>query len=293
MCWLHEEGAAQMNQQVSFADVLALNVRTPRSVQQHVHQYGPGKQQFGQLWLPDAAGPQPLVIFIHGGCWLNQYDIAHAAPLASAVMDRGYAVWSIEYRRVGDPGGGWPGTFLDVGAAIDHVRVLAAEFPVDHSRVILAGHSAGGHLALWGAARAGLGPANPLYAEAPLAVQGVLGLAAIADLELYAGGPSSCERATLELMGGGPEQQAERYAAASPSRLLPWAAPTRLIQGRADSIVPGAQVDALVAAAGAVGQEIAVSTVDGAGHFDLIHPDTPAFQRFLADLNEMMPGGER
>jgi len=280
-------GAMQMNQPVSFGDVLRLSAGSPN----RVISYGPGAQQFGELWLPEAAGPHPLVIFIHGGCWLNEYDIGHAAPLANALRGAGYAVWSVEYRRIGDPDGGWPGTLLDVGAAVDHVRVLAREFPVDASRVIVSGHSAGGHLALWSAARPDLEPGNPFYnekyAEDPVAVRGVIGLAAIADLESYARGVSSCERATLELMGGSPEAQSERYAAASPVRLVPWTAPTHLVQGRADSIVPGAQAGALASAGAAAGRQIQVSWVDGAGHFDLIHPHTPAFRRVLEVFAEM------
>ena len=288
-------GAVQMNQPVSFADVLGLKAGSPN----RVISYGPAAQQFGELWLPEAQGPHPLVVFIHGGCWLNEYDVGHSAPLSAALKSAGYAVWSVEYRRIGDPDGGWPGTLLDIGAAIDHVRVLAREFPVDESRVVVSGHSAGGHLALWGAARPDLESGHPFYGEKgekyvedPVAVRGAIGLAAIADLDLYARGQSSCERATLELMGGSPEVQPERYAAASPARLVPWTAPTHLLQGQADPIVPGAQASALVSAAAAAGQQIQVSWVDGAGHFDLIHPHTPAFRRVLEVLGEMLPANQ-
>jgi acetyl esterase/lipase len=272
-----------MAQQVSFNDVLGSPAGTPDAV---LH-YGPHSLQFGQLWLPDAPAPHPLVVFIHGGCWLNAYDVEHGKPLASALAARGFAVWSVEYRRIGDAGGGWPGTLQDVGSAIDYVRVLAQQFPVDLSRVVLTGHSAGGHLTLWGAARAGFQPDSALYVRDAFVARGAIGLAAIADLALYSAGQSSCEQATLALMGGGSEQHPERYAAASPTRLVPWATPTRLIHGREDGIVPLAQANALAAAAAGSDQQIPITWIDGAGHFDLIHPGTKAFQALLTALDEM------
>ena len=137
---------------MSAGDVLAL----PRPEAQHRIAYGPGPQQFGELRLPDGAGPHPVVIVVHGGCWLAEYDLGYMSSLAAALTADGVATWSIEYRRVGDDGGGWPGTFDDVGAAADHLREIAAEHELDLERVVAVGHSAGGHLALWLAARHGL-----------------------------------------------------------------------------------------------------------------------------------------
>ena len=276
-----------MDQQVSFSEVLAWQAGAPDAV---VH-YGPEQLQFGQLWLPAQPGPHPLVVFVHGGCWLNQYDVEHGKPLAATLRARGFAVWSVEYRRIGDPGGGWPGTFTDVGAGVDHVRALAGQYPLDLSRVFLAGHSAGGHLALWAAARAELEPDDPFYVAQPFVPSGAIGLAAITDLELYSAGNSSCERATLALMGGAAGEQPARYAATSPVRRVPWATPTRLVQGRGDGIVPVAQAIALADAAAEAGQDIRISWIDGAGHFDLIHPGTKAFVEFVAALEEMAAPG--
>ena len=122
----------------------------------HRISYGDGALQFGRLRLPERRGPHPVVIFLHGGCWLSQYDISHAGLLEQGIADAGYAVWSLEYRRVGNVGGGWPGTFHDVAQGADHLLLLAAEYDLDLSRVVASGHSAGGHLALWLAARRAL-----------------------------------------------------------------------------------------------------------------------------------------
>ena len=105
--------------------------------------YGEAALQFGYLRLPEGRGPHPTIVFIHGGCWLSRYDIQHTGPAEQALADAGYAVWSIEYRRVGDEGGTWPGMFLDVGSGVDHLFELAHEYALDLDRVIVAGHSAG------------------------------------------------------------------------------------------------------------------------------------------------------
>src|SRR5439155_8576098 len=138
--------------------------------------------QFGELRLPKGRGPFPVAIVIHGGCWRSDYDLKHVGPLAGALTERGIATWTIEYRRIGDPGGGWPGTFEDVAQAADHLRALARRYPLDLHHVVAIGHSAGGHLALWLAARPGLPPDAALASADPLPISGVVGLAAISDL---------------------------------------------------------------------------------------------------------------
>ena len=116
--------------------------------------YGPDPSQFGELYLPDAAGPNPVVVTIHGGFWRSMYNLGEIQDVAAALPDEGYAVWNIEYRRIGQPGGGYPGTLQDVARAIDYLRVLAPQYGLDLERVITLGHSAGGHLALWAAGSA-------------------------------------------------------------------------------------------------------------------------------------------
>jgi acetyl esterase/lipase len=123
--------------------------------------YGTGALQFGELRVPAGRGPHPVVIIIHGGCWvakLGKLDDRAVAldlvrPIAADLTAHGFATWNLEYRRLGNDGGGWPGTFQDIAAGADHLRQIAAKSQLDLSRVVAIGHSAGGHFALWLAAR--------------------------------------------------------------------------------------------------------------------------------------------
>lgn len=234
--------------------------------------YGSAPEQFGELRLPKGAGPHPVVVLIHGGCWRAEYDVTHIGALATALANDGWAVWAIEYRRVGSPGGGWPGTFLDVGAAIDHLRTLATAHPLDLSQIIAVGHSAGGQLALWSGARGALPAHSPLSSPDPLVPTGVVSLAGITDLAAYAS-PSGCGSAVVPLMGGASDTLPDRYAQTSPVALHPLV-PVQLVVGTADTIVPRAQADGFLSASGA---RATMRVVDGAGHFDLIAPDGEAW----------------
>lgn len=248
---------------VAYSEVLELAVASPSEVLA----YGDDPLQYGELWLPklpqgvSTSFKSPLVVFIHGGCWLNAYDISHTHAFSTALAQAGYAVWSIEYRRTGDAGGGWPGSFDDILAAIKHIDNLDG-YPLDLNKVAIAGHSAGGHLALL---------ANQ-KSERSFAAS--IGLAAIVDIEKYAQGSNSCETATPQFMGGSPAEKPLAYQQANPtSKPLP--KQTVLIHGSLDAIVSPSQAahfsDQLV-------------SIDGAGHFDMIHPGTPAYQQFLKQL---------
>lgn len=244
--------------------------------------YGSAPEQFGELWLPTGAGKHPVVVFIHGGCWRSAYDVTQSRPLATALADSGFAVWSIEYRRVGSPGGGWPSTFTDVGAALDHLRVIAKTAPLDLARVAVAGHSAGGQLALWSGARSSLLAASEVAASAPLVPRAVIGLGAITDLARYASA-AGCGSAVVPLMGGTVAEQAARYAQVSPVE-RPSTVPATLIVASADAIVPRAQADALRAVRASAGLEV----VEGAGHFDLIAPEGASFTALLRALRSAL-----
>jgi len=241
--------------------------------------YGDAQQQFVDLWLPpNANAPAPVVVLIHGGCWLSDYDIAHVRPLATELANAGFAVWGIEYRRVGNPGGGWTGTFDDVASAVDLIGNEQND-ALDVSRVAIVGHSAGGHLALWLSARSSFRPGHPMYSPAAQPVRGAVGLAAITNLVAYARGDNSCQRVTTRLLGGGSETVPERYLYASPVS-LPVGAPVTLVQGTADSIVSPSQAEAMPGAR--------VVYLEGAGHFDLVHPHTPAFSLLVQTLQDIL-----
>lgn len=252
---------AQTSMPVSFGEILTLKVRKP----DRTLRYGPEPSQTAALWLPlgrqRREGEMPLLVLVHGGCWLKAYSAPHVYPLATALSRDGYAVFVPEYRRVGEKSGGWPGTAADLLHALEALadQVLPG---VSREHTVLIGHSAGGHLALWAAGRdAALLPAG-------MAIVGALGLAAIVDLEAYARGDSSCQRATPAMMGATPEQAPDRYAQASPARRA-LRVPTLLLRGSEDPIVGAAQLHALD---GAQTLEVA-----GAGHFDWLHPETPAY----------------
>ncbi len=250
--------------------------------------YGSDPLQFGDLRLPKTEGSHPVavVVVIHGGCWRSQYTIDHIGSFSDALTRDGLATWTIEYRRVGDPGGGWPGTFLDVGTAVDHLRRLREEHALDLGRVVVAGHSAGGHLALWAGARPKLTDAT-LRAAEPLAPKGVVSLAGVDNLRraIHEG---VCDNMAAELLGGTPEEVPERYAVASPIELLPLGVPQHLINGARDPVVPEAFGRDYSAAAREAGDEAALTVIPDAGHFELIAPSTAAWQQVKKAIWEIL-----
>lgn len=279
----HAAGA----QNLSFEEIEKL----PASPADHRIAYGDGPLQFGDLRLPKGRGPHPVVVVVHGGCWYSEYNLNHVASFGEALTRMGVATWSIEYRRVGDAGGGWPGTFEDVARATDYLRVLARTYRLDLRRVVVVGHSAGGQLALWLAGRKGLPPESPLSSPDPLPLRGVVSLAGINDLRGY--GPG-CGNAVAKLLGGSPEEMPQRYRQASPIELLPLKVKQRLIHGLLDRIVPLKQSSDYEAAARLRGDDVKLFVAERAGHFDLISPLSstwPAVQKALREL--LVSGGPK
>ncbi len=238
--------------------------------------YGREPLQFGDLRLPKGSGkaPYPVVVVVHGGCWFAEYDLNHLAAFSDALTKAGIATWSLEYRRIGDQGGAWPGTFQDVAKGTDYLRELAKKYPLDLRRVIVIGHSAGGQLALWLAERKNLPKESVLYSPDPLPLAGVVSLAGISDLRKYR---PNCDDSVSKLMGGAPEQFASRYAQASPIELLPLRVPVRLIHGAKDGIVPLELSREFEAVAKAKGDDVSLRVLESAGHFELISPQSTAW----------------
>lgn len=270
---------------IAFSDLTALPV-VPADFK---IAYGSQTVQFGELRLPAGSDIVPVVVLIHGGCWRAQYDLKHVAAAAAAIAKEGFAVWTIEYSRLGDPAGGWPGTFDDVAKAVDHIRVISSQHPrVDSNRVILMGHSAGGQLALWVASRR-QNEATGLFrsAQAPLKIMGVVSLAGITDLAAYGATPGGCNSAVTPLLGGTPQLASGRYRAVSPREHLPIGAPVRLIHGEADAIVPLAQSSDFIAHLRAAGDISKLDVVPGAGHFDLVAPQSEAWPTVMRAIRAL------
>ncbi len=233
--------------------------------------YGSDPYHFGDLRLPVSAGPHPVVIGIHGGYYRARYGLAYFGHACAALTALGFATWNIEYRRLGNPGGGWPGTFIDIAAAADHLRALAETYTLDLARVVTLGHSAGGHFACWLAARQRIAANLPLYTATPLPIHAAVSLAGVLDLR-RAWELRLSDGVVRQLMGGTPEDYPDRYAAASPSDLLPLGLPQILIHGTADSNVPYAISADYAAAAQAKGDDVDLVTLEGVGHFEIVDP---------------------
>ena len=237
--------------------------------------YGPDSLQFGDLRLPNGKGPFAVAIVIHGGCWVHAYAAAqNSAALADALRDAGIATWNIEYRRRDNPGGGWPGTFLDVAAAADSLRSLAKRYPLDLTRVVAVGHSAGGQLGLWLAARRKIPSSSPLAAKDPLPLAGVVALGAPGDLrDFNSYGDAMCGEGTIpRLLGGSYDQVPDRWRDASPSSFLPLGVPQVMLAGDADRIMPRKNLEAWATAARATGDRVDVVVVPNAAHHEVMSP---------------------
>lgn len=242
--------------------------------------YGKDPNQHGELRVPEGAGPHPVVVLIHGGCWKAEYaTLRDLSPMGDALKADGVATWNIEYRRLRQPGGGWPGTYQDVGRAIDHLRSLAAKHRLDLERVAVLGHSAGGHLAMWAGTRGRTGRASPLYSPRPLPLRGVINLAGTVDMrENVAHMETACgDTVVTGLMGGNARTVPERYAEVSAGTKLPLGRPQLLIWGEYENFVPLALAERHVAAAATAGDLAKVFVVRGVGHFETASPQSEAW----------------
>lgn len=261
--------------------------------------YGPGPHRFGELRLPEGEGPWPVLVVIHGGCWQSIAGLEYMDAFATAVNRLGWATWSLEFRRTDQPGGEWPGILEDVAAGADHLRTLAEGLPLDLERVVTAGHSSGGHLALWLAARPGLPadvPGGPrLRGSDPLAVRGTVGLAPIADLADYDRYTRCGPRAVTGFLGEDPALRGERFALTDPLAMGPADTPRLLVFGDADPIVPPAHGEAYRARSGEDGRRLSLVTVAEAGHFELVAPWTSPWRTvedtLIRFLDLTAPGG--
>lgn len=239
----------------------------PRPVASATVRYGQDPLQVVDLWLPRGRGPFPTVIMVHGGCWQTGIADRHLMDWAADdLRRRGYAVWNIEYRGVDRPGGAYPGTFVDVSAAADAIRTRAAQFHLDTRRIVAVGHSAGGHLALWLAARPRLPASSPLHSDRPLPIAAVVSLGGLPDLERNMRVDNGCGKAISATLARG------HFDETSVPRLAPLGVPQFLVNGTDDPIVPVELALDYRRRMTAAGDKVLIDLVPDSGHFELIAP---------------------
>ena len=271
--------------------------RTPPKADQRIH-YDSDPLHFGDLWLPKPAPGQraPVVVFVHGGWWKAEYGLEYGGFLCRALRDAGFAVWSVEYRRVGNVGGGYPGTFADVAAGFNFLAALAKSYPLDLARVVVAGHSAGGHLAFWLAGRAHIPASNALAKAQPkVAIKAVVALAGAVDLRLtydLAGYFTFAHdrQEVVNLMGASPEGAPDRYRAGNPGELLPLNVPQFLLQGADDDQIPPQLPQRWAERGHQMGEKVVVEIIPGADHFDVVDPQSKAWPRVMAAIRKGIEG---
>ncbi|MET0279405.1 MAG: alpha/beta hydrolase [Pseudorhodoplanes sp.] len=233
--------------------------------------YGKELPQFGDLRLPKGPGPFPLAIVVHGGAWGSAVSLHYTSPLAAALTCAGFATWNYEYRRMGG-GGGWPQTFQDVGAGADYARELAKRYPLDLNNVISIGHSSGGHMALWLAARRKLASGAVLYAEGAVPLKGVVSLSGPGDIKRFMELIPRFADVLVQVHGGGtPENLAKNLKEGSPAELLPLGVPQIFITGDKDPAVPIQEAREYSVKASSAGDKVEVISVPGL-HFESVDP---------------------
>ena len=241
--------------------------------------YGSDPNQFGELRLPKGPGKFPVVVIVHGGCWMAEYGLGYMGHLAADLTDAGFATWNIEYRRVGNSGGAWPGTFQDVGMATDYLRTLAKKYPLDLNRVAALGHSAGGQLVIWLGVRSKFPKDSPVWSGDPLKLRAIVPIAAITDLRKTG---TACDESLSMLMGNGPKDKV------SPVEMAPLGIRQLIVAGEDDKIVPPSMARDYYDIAVKKGDLVKLLIIPKAGHFEPVDPKTPAWQQVREGLVEMM-----
>jgi acetyl esterase/lipase len=262
--------------------------------------YGKDPVQFGEIRVPAGAGPFPVAILVHGGCWsVKLKDLPEAVtsfellrPIAAALVESGVASWNIEYRRLGNEGGGWPGTYQDIGRATDLLRDVAPRYHLDLDRAIVIGHSSGGQLGMWLAARNKLPKSSRLRTDSPLSLKGAIDIDGPPDLEAFraieqqmCGGP-----VVTQFIGGTPEEFPNRYREGSIAGLLPSGVRQELF-ARSKPLEISELLDQHFRAAERAGDPIRKFTQKGDSHFDAINPRSPDWESVMASVRFLLGNG--
>jgi acetyl esterase/lipase len=267
-------------------DYLALSGPAPTAT----FAYGSAPSQFAELFRPKGQGPFPVVVLVHGGCWTIEYGgIKQMHNVAGALAARGIAVWNVEYRRVDEEGGGYPGTYLDIDAALDKLAAVAANHQLDTRRIAAMGHSAGGQLVQWIAGRGRIPSTSPLFHAGRLPVRNIISLGGLADLrnekDLIQG---SCGRSTEQLAGLPSPARPDVFADTNAAELLPNGSRTWLVTGELDTISPPRAAYAYAARAQAAGDHAEVIILPNASHYDEIAASSPAWKLVLQTVERAL-----
>ncbi|WP_416148295.1 alpha/beta hydrolase family protein [Salipaludibacillus sp. HK11] len=251
--------------------------------------YGDHPSQFGVLRTPKLSGCYPVIITIHGGFWQSKYDLEENNPIAEDLARRGYATWNIEYRRIGENGGGWPGTFNDVIDAVNYLTEVDQDFQLDLSNVIVLGHSAGGHLALWLASRSGRNQTDELGNPLLVPIKSVISLAGVSDLGAMwkDHDEKGISSPVVSFIGGTPEEEPDRYSFASPIELLPINVQQILIHGELDRHVPVDLSIEYQRRANELGENVGLVVLPNVEHFKIIDPTSTAWKSVIDSLKDI------
>jgi acetyl esterase/lipase len=240
--------------------------------------YGPEPSQYVEFFKPAGAGPFPVAVVIHGGCFTKRFGgIEQMRALAGELASQGVAVWSVEYRRLDEAGGGYPGTFQDVSSAVDALATHAAQEHLNLNQLVAVGHSVGGYLALWLAARDRLPQSSPLHAPHPLKVSSVVSLGGVGDLRTQTvHGQTACGYPLAAITGPPSQARPDVYADTTPAELLPNGSRTVLLNGQFDSYSPPQEAAAYAALVRQAGDRIETVVLPGASHYDEVAVTSPS-----------------
>jgi len=252
--------------------------------------YGPAPSQYAELFLPQGGGPFPVAVLVHGGCWTSKFGgITQLRNMAGALAARGIAVWNVEYRRSDEPGGGYPGTYQDMHAALEKLETEAPGRKLDLKRMVAVGHSAGGQLVQWIAGRAKIPAGSPLFRANPLPMPAVVSLGGLADLRNEAALiKSSCGRDTSELAGTPSKERPDVFVDTNAVELAPNGSRSWLVTGELDTISPPRVAHDYAARVRRLGDHAEVVILPGASHYDEVAATSPAWPQVLGVIERAL-----
>jgi acetyl esterase/lipase len=271
---------------MTLAAYMALNGPVPNAT----FAYGSAPSQYAELFVPGGRGPFPVAVLVHGGCWTREFGgINQLRNLAAALAEHGIASWNVEYRRVDEAGGGYPGTYQDMNAALAMLAQQARRYPLDLNRLVAVGHSAGGQLVQWMAGRPRIPSTSPLYQPDPLPVKNVVSLGGLADLRReQALIKSSCDREIGQLAGAPSDKRPDVFSDTNAGDLLPNGSRTILVTGELDTISPPRVARDFAARARAAGDAAEVVILPGAGHYDEVAASSHAWPLVLRAIESAL-----